>query len=86
MDNNLTEQLPQNIMLQFVLILFMEEYFSAYLLCIEALLHIKSYSEFQFAYMQKFAYMTWVLLRSASVHDLRTVSFSFPVTSFDAIF
>ena len=54
MDSNLTEGMSQNIMLQFTVIPFMEEYFSAYLLCTEALLHIENYSEFQFPYMQKF--------------------------------
>ena len=60
----------------------MEDYFSTYLLSMEALLHIENYSEFQFAHM----HTDLGLLRSASAHDLKTVSLSFLVTSFDAIF
>ena len=33
---------------------FMEDYFKTYLVCMEALLHMESYSEFQFAHMQNF--------------------------------
>ena len=62
----------------------MEDYFNAYLVCMEALLHIESYLEFQFVHMQNFIDLG--LLRSVSVYDLRIVSFSFLVTSFDAIF
>ena len=50
----MTEGLAQNIGLQFVVIPFMEEYFSADLVCIEAFLQIENYSEFPFAHMQKF--------------------------------
>ena len=52
--SNLTVGLSQNIVLQFVVIPFTEDYFSAYLVCMEALLHKENYSEFQFAHMQKF--------------------------------
>ena len=51
--SNLTEGLSQNIVLQFVVISYMEEYFSAYFLCIETLLHIENYLQFQFGHMRK---------------------------------
>ena len=51
----------------------MEEYFRVYLVCIEALLHIENYSEFQFAHIQNFIDLD--LLRGASVHHLKTISF-----------
>ena len=44
----------QNIVLQFVVITFMEKYFSADVVCIEAFLQIENYSEFPFAHMQIF--------------------------------
>ena len=37
----------------------MEEYFSAHLLCIETLLHIENYSEFQIVDMQNFVLLTF---------------------------
>ena len=80
----MTEGLSQNIVLQFVVIAFMEEYFSADPVCIEAFLQIENYSEFPYVHMQKFHRLN--LLRSISVHDLRLVSFSFLATRFDAIF
>ena len=52
--SNLTVALYENILLQFVVIPCMEDYFSAYLVCMETHLHIENYSEFQFANMQKF--------------------------------
>ena len=52
--SHLTVGLSQNIVLQFVVIPFMEDYFSVYLVCMEALLHLEVYSEFEFAHMQKF--------------------------------
>ena len=50
----MTEGLSQNIMFQFVVIPFKEECLSADLVCIEAFLHIKNYSKFPYAHMQKF--------------------------------
>ena len=43
---NFSVGLSQNIVLQFVVIPIMEDYFSAYLVCMEPLLHIENYSEF----------------------------------------
>ena len=64
----------------------MEEYFRVYLVCIEALLHMENYSEFQFAHIQNFIDLD--LLRGASVHISRLFHF-FPgyfCCKFDAIF
>ena len=44
--SNLIEGLSQNIVLQIVVIPYMEEYFSAYRLCLETLL-LENYLEFQ---------------------------------------
>ena len=63
----------------------MEEYFRAYLVCIEALLHIENNSKFQFVHMAKFNRLGSI--EECSVHDIKTVSLSFLVTfaaSFDA--
>ena len=71
-------------MLHFVVILFMEDYFSGNLVCMEALLHTENHSELQFVHIQKF-------------HELGSVKECFGslsqdcfilllVTSFDAIF
>ena len=83
-QSNLTEGLSQNIVLQFVVTAFMEENFSADLVCIEAFLQIENYSEFHMYTCKNFIDLG--LLMTVFVHDLRTVSFSFLVTSFDEIF
>ena len=70
---NSTEGLSRNIVLQFVVIPYMDEYFSAYFWCIETFLHIGNYSEFQFVHMQNFNLCTSTLFTSASDHDLNTV-------------
>ena len=49
----MAEGLSRNIVLQFVVIPYREEYFSAYLLSIETFLHIEDYSEFDFEHMLK---------------------------------
>ena len=60
----MTEGLSRNILLHFVVILYTKEYFSAYLSCIETLLHKENYSEFQF----------YRLFRSASdLDDIKAV-------------
>ena len=79
--SNLIEGLSQNIVLQIVVIPYMEEYFSAYLLCTETLLHIENYSGFQFGHMQKFG-----LFRSVSDYDFKTFSFLLFAASFAAMF
>lgn len=50
----MNEVLPKNIVLQFVVILYMEEYFNAHNVCIEALLYIETYSEIKFAHIPEF--------------------------------
>ena len=70
---NLTDGLSRNIVLQFVVIPYMDEYFSAYFWCIETFLHIGNYSEFQIVHMQNFNLSASTLFTSASDHDLNTV-------------
>ena len=79
----MTERLCKNIVLQLIVISYMEEYFSAYLLCKEALL--ENYSEFQFGHMRKISY-TFGLFTSASDYGFKTFRFVFFAASFDAIF
>ena len=50
---SMSERFFWNNVWQYVVISYMEEYFSAYLVCIAALLHVWNCSEFHFTYLQK---------------------------------
>ena len=47
----------------------MEQYFSAYLVCIGALLHLWNCSKSQFTFIQKLPFHRLGLMRSVAVHD-----------------
>ena len=65
----------------------MKEYFSAYLVCIAALLHVRNCLEFILRLCKNFIDLR--LLRSVSVHYFKTPSFFFVVifaANFDVVF